>query len=79
MKTDKKINWDSFSETEQQVIGISSGNFINGTNIEELAEQYSGEEIARRLLGLSFSFITAYKNGSANNCPIRNTNARGRE
>lgn len=105
MKTDKKINWNSFSETEQQAIGISNGNFINGTNnpefpylavafdeladvlagiaeidplssiqfakeanviarklielsptppttnIEELAEQYSGEEIARRLLG----------------------------
>ncbi|MEH8075258.1 hypothetical protein [Gallibacterium anatis] len=105
MKIDKKINWDSFSETEQQAIGISNSNSINGTNnpqfpyiaavfeavaeelehiaqvapnaaiqfakeanviarklielspttpitnIEELAEQYSGEEIARRLLG----------------------------
>lgn len=105
MKTDKKINWDSFSETEQQAIGISNSNSINGTNnpefpyiaavfeavaeeleniaqvapnaaiqfvkeanvivrklielspippttdIEELAEQYSGEEIALRLLG----------------------------
>lgn len=35
MKTDKKINWDSFSETEQQAIGIGNGNFINGTNNPE--------------------------------------------
>ncbi|KAA6208936.1 hypothetical protein [Avibacterium paragallinarum] len=35
MKIDKKINWDSFSETEQQAIGISNSNSINGTNNPE--------------------------------------------
>ncbi|MGY4699218.1 hypothetical protein ACVND7_06095 [Avibacterium paragallinarum] len=115
MKIDKKINWDSFSETEQQAIGISNSNSINGTNnpefpyiaavfeavaeeleniaqaapnaaiqfvkeanvivrklielspippttdIEELAEQYSEDELASRLLGCSVCYFLDYQ------------------
>ncbi|MEE6041363.1 hypothetical protein [Avibacterium paragallinarum] len=115
MKIDKKINWDSFSETEQQAIGISNSNSINGTNnpefpyiaavfeavaeeleniaqaapnaaiqfvkeanvivrklielspippttdIEELAEQYSEDELASRLLGCTVCDFLAYQ------------------
>lgn len=54
MKTNEKRNLAGFTETELQALGISNGNFINGTNSPEfpyLAVAF--DELANVLAGIA--------------------------